>query len=137
MKKYKLLDSGIEINRELEEYEKTHICHRVADILRKKYPYLPCNYLQIITELYNTKMYLVKDANKVSLVNYIYQNKSIYFSEEKDLKKVDETVIHECLHKLQDKRSKNGRRRGTDCAQCVFRVRCAGTGGNTRQCNGN
>ena len=109
MKKYKLLNSGIKINRELEECEKTHICHTIADILRRKYPYLSCNYLQIVTELYNTKMYLVKDSNNSSLVNYIYQNQSIYFSEEKDLGKVDEVVIHECIHKLQDKRSKHGR----------------------------
>ena len=109
MKKYKLLNSGIKVNRELEEYEKTHICHTVADVLRRKYPYLSCNYLQIITDLYNTKMYIVEDENKVSLVNYIYQNQSIYFSEKKDLKIVDENIIHECIHKLQDKRTKNGR----------------------------
>ncbi len=109
MKKYKLLNSGVKVNRELEEYEKTHICHRVADILRRKYPYLSWNYLQIITDLYNTKMYVVKDENKVSLVNYIYQDQSIYFAEEKDLKRVDENVIHECIHKLQDRRNKHGR----------------------------
>lgn len=109
MKKYKLLNFGVKVNRELEECEKTHICHKVADILRRKYPYLSCNYLQIITELYNTKMYVVKYENKVSLVNYIYQNQSIYFSEEKDLNIVDENVIHECIHKLQDRRGKHGR----------------------------
>ena len=109
MKKYKLLNSGVKVNRELEEYEKIHICHRVADILRRKYPYLSWNYLQIITDLYNTKMYVVKDENKVSLVNYIYQDQSIYFAEEKDLKRVDENVIHECIHKLQDRRNKHGR----------------------------
>lgn len=109
MKKYRLLNFGIKVNRELEEYEKSHICHKAADILRRKYPYLSWDYLKILTDLFNTKMYVVEDKNEVSLVNYIYQNKSIYFSDKKDLRKVDEQVIHECIHKLQDKRSKHGR----------------------------
>ena len=109
MKKYRLLNFGIKVNRELEEYEKSHICHKAADILRRKYPYLSWDYLKILTDLFNTKMYVVEDKNEVSLVNYIYQNKAIYFSDKKDLRKVDEQVIHECIHKLQDKRSKHGR----------------------------
>lgn len=109
MKKYRLLNFGIKVNRELEEYEKSHICHKAADILRRKYPYLSWDYLKILTDLFNTKMYVVVDKNEVSLVNYIYQNKAIYFSDKKNLRKVDEQVIHECIHKLQDKRSKHGR----------------------------
>ena len=109
MKKYKLLNLGIKVNKELEEYEKSHICHKVADILRRKYPYLSWNYLQIVTNLYNTKMYISEDNVNISPVNYIYQNMSIYFSDKKDLRKIDEEVIHECIHKLQDRRSKRGR----------------------------
>ena len=109
MKKYNLLGVGIQVNRELEEHEKSYISNFVADILRRKYPYLSCNYLDIVTMLYNTQMYVVEDKVGLSSVNYIYQDKSIYYSCKKDLNNIDELILHECIHKIQDKRDKHNK----------------------------
>ncbi len=41
-------------------------------------------------------------------VNYIYQNNAIYFSEEIKENQIDELILHECIHFLQDARNIDG-----------------------------
>ena len=42
----------------------------------------------------------------IGKVNYFYKNQTIYFEKNMDLEKIDENIIHECIHYMQDKREK-------------------------------
>lgn len=109
MRKKNLSKLGIKVVRELTEKEKRFISNYMTDKLREKYPYLKYSYLDIVFILYNTEMYVSKSPKNMSSVNYIYQNQSIYFSENNDIFDINESTIHECIHRIQDRRNKKGR----------------------------
>lgn len=100
---------GIEILKDLGEREKRFVSNFIANKLTDKYPYLNLGYFDIFSILYNTPMYVCKSPEDMSSVNYVYQNFSIYFSETNDVFDIDEFTLHECIHRLQDKRNKSGR----------------------------
>lgn len=100
---------GIEIIKDLSEREKRFVSNFIANKLTDKYPYLKIGYFDIFSVLYNTPMYVCKSPEDMSSVNYVYQNFSIYFSETNDIFDIDEFTIHECIHRIQDKRNKAGR----------------------------
>lgn len=109
MRKINLSKLGIRTTRRLNEKEKNFISNYVADKLIEKYPYIKFNYMDITSILYNTKMYVAKSPSNISSVNYIYKNQSIYFSKTNDLFDIDECTIHECIHRIQDRRNKKGK----------------------------
>lgn len=104
-----LSELGFEVVKELNEREKRYVSNFIANKLTDKYPYLKIGYVDIFSILYNTPMYFLKIPENMSSVNYLYQNMSLYFAENKDVFDIDEFVIHECIHKIQDKRNKNGK----------------------------
>ena len=99
---------GFEVIKELNEREKRFVSNFIANKLTDKYPYLKIGYSDIFSILYNTEMYFSKIPENMSSVNYLYQNSSLYFAENKDVFQMDEFIIHEGVHKIQDKRNKNG-----------------------------
>lgn len=109
MKKVNLTRLGIKPLRKLNEKEKSFISNYIADKLREKYPYLTFTYLDIVFILYNTDMYFSQNSNNISSVNYIYQNQTIYFSKDKNVFDIDEFIIHECIHRIEDRRKKKQR----------------------------
>ena len=100
---------GIEIIKDLSEREKRFVSNFIANKLTDKYPYLKIGYFDIFSILYNTPMYVCRSPEEISSVNYLYQNFSIYFSETNDIFDIDEFTLHECIHRIQDKRNKAGR----------------------------
>lgn len=100
---------GIEIIKDVTEQEKRYVSNYVANRLTDKYPYLSFGYFDLFSILYNTPMYVAKSPEDMSSVNYVYKNFSIYFSETNDIFDMDEFTIHECIHRIQDKRNKSGR----------------------------
>ena len=98
-----------EIVKDLNEREKRFVSNFIANKLTDKYPYLKMGYFDIFSVLYNTPMYFSKISENISNVNYLHQNSSLYFEENKDIFKIDEFTIHEGIHKIQDKRDKNGK----------------------------
>ena len=99
---------GITDIEEIDLKQVRIIANNITEILTKTFPVLENEYNNILIQLLNCKMYIAKIDKKLSKVNYIYENNSIYFSKELDLNKVNEQMIHECIHYIQDIRNKKG-----------------------------
>lgn len=104
-----LSELGFDVTKELNEREKRYVSNFVANKLTDKYPDVKMGYFDVFSILYNTPMFFSKMPANMSSVNYIHQKEAIYFEENKDVFDIDEFTIHECIHRIQDKRNKNGK----------------------------
>lgn len=107
----KLEKLGIQTIREFTPREVRYIAEEVTEALVRTFPILEEKYNEILIKLLNCKMYFsnVKKDSNISNVNYIYENNSIYFSNSINFNKIDDIIIHECIHYLQDSRTDNGK----------------------------
>ena len=101
----KLQKLGIEDIRKLDNESIRIIACNVTDALTKAFPTIYDEYNNILIKLLNCNMYVAKVTKPISKVNYIYEDNSIYFDEEMNLSKINEQMIHECIHYLQDNRN--------------------------------
>lgn len=104
----KLQMLGIEDVRKLDNESIRIIAYNVTEALTKTFPIIYDEYNNILIKLLNCNMYVSKVTKQISKVNYIYENNSIYFDEEINLSKINEQIIHECIHYLQDYRNIKG-----------------------------
>ena len=100
----KLQKLGIEDIRKLDNESIRIIACNVTDALTKAFPSIYDEYNNILIKLLNCNMYVAKITKHISKVNYIYEDNSIYFDEEMNLSKINEQMLHECIHYLQDNR---------------------------------
>lgn len=101
----KLQKLGIEDIRKLDNESIRIIAFNVTDALTKAFPIIYDEYNNILIKLLNCNMYVAKITKPISKVDYIYEDNSIYFDEEMNLSKINEQMIHECIHYLQDNRN--------------------------------
>ena len=100
----KLQKLGIEDIRKLDNESIRIIACNVTDALTKAFPSIYDEYNNILIKLLNCNMYVAKITKHISKVDYIYEDNSIYFDEEMNLSKINEQMLHECIHYLQDNR---------------------------------
>lgn len=105
----KLEKLGIEHTIKLDNESIRVIATNVTEALTRTFPIIYDEYNNILIKLLNCNMYVSKVTTSISRVNYIYENNSIYFDEEMNLTKIDEQMIHECIHYLQDNRNSKGK----------------------------
>lgn len=106
--KRELKNLGIKPIEELSVQEKTSIAERVAaKLVSLNVPGITHN--EILEELFDAKMYTAEISNNLGKVNYFYKNKTIYFDKRLNLIELDENILRECIHYLQDKREKQKR----------------------------
>lgn len=105
----KLQNMGIEQAKKLSNEHIRAIAFNVTEALTASFPVIYNNYNNIFAQLINCNMYVAKITKPISMVNYIYENNSIYFSEDVDLTIITEQMIHECIHYLQDNRNRHGK----------------------------
>lgn len=101
----KLQKLGIEDIKKLDNESIRIIACNVTEALTKAFPSIYDEYNNILIKLLNCNMYVAKVTKHISKVNYIYEDNSIYFDEEMNLSKINEQIIHECIHYLQDNRN--------------------------------
>ena len=101
-------DTGIEPIKKIEEKDIVELIKNVSTILIEAYPNCNLSYINIYKALLETPMYYAKIPDGMSKVNYYYKNSSLYFKEDIDLSNIDEYILHEIIHKLQEKRDKHG-----------------------------
>lgn len=112
--KRELKNLGIKPIEELSVQEKTSIAERVAaKLVNLKVPGITHN--EILEELFDAKMYTAEISNNLGKVNYFYKNKTIYFDKSLNLLELDENILRECIHYIQDKREKQKR-----MGLCIF-----------------
>lgn len=101
-----LKNIGITPIEELSVQERTNIAEQVAiKIMSLNVPGL--TYYDVLEKMFFCKMWTAKMSSNVGNVNYFYQNKTIYFSKDINIEKIDENIMHECIHYIQDKRENN------------------------------
>lgn len=107
----KLEKLGITTTREFTQREVRYIAEEVTELLVKAFPILEDDYNNLLIRLLNCKMYFanINENKNISNVNYIYENKSIYFDERVNLDNINDKIIHECIHYLQDIRNEKGK----------------------------
>lgn len=105
----KLQALGIEQIEKLDDMYVRVIATNVTEIITNAFPSIYSEYNNILIKLLNCRMYVAKVTKPISKVNYIYEDNSIYFDKSIDLNKVNEQMIHECIHYLQDVRTTKGK----------------------------
>lgn len=100
---------GIEEKELLTNEQKESVAIKVTDLLVNSFPILHNTSKDILNKLLQAKMRYAVIDKKISNVNYIYNNNTIYFSQDMNLDVISDTVIHEVIHYLQDYRKKNGK----------------------------
>lgn len=99
---------GIKPLEEITVEEKTSIAEKVADKLGNL-NIIDLSYNEVLDKLLNSKMYRAQMNSNLGKVSYFYKNKTIYFDKDLFLGKLDEKIMHECIHYLQDQREKTKR----------------------------
>ena len=105
----KLQNLGIEQIEKLSNEYVRAIAFNVTEALTSAFPVIYNDYNNIFAQLINCNMYTARITKQISSVNYIYENNSIYFDRALDLTTVNEQMIHECIHYIQDSRNKHGK----------------------------
>lgn len=105
----KLQNLGIEQTKKINNEYVRVIAFNVTEALTTAFPVIYNQYNNIIAQLINCNMYTAKITKQISKVNYIYENNSIYFDQNIDLTTVNEQMVHECIHYLQNNKNKNGK----------------------------
>lgn len=99
---------GIEVINELSSSTVNSISSKVTKSLQNAFPEKSLNTKEISSTLQRLKMYVAKLPDGCS-AKYFYKNQSIYFSEKNSLTKINDLMVHECIHYLQEITDKKGR----------------------------
>ena len=103
--KRELKNVGIKPIEEISIQEKTNIAEKLANkLVSLNVPEL--NYNEILEKLFQAKMYRAIMNSNIGKVSYFYKNKTIQFEKNLSLVHLDEDIMHECIHYLQDQREK-------------------------------
>lgn len=118
-----LRSQGIKALGKITAKEKALIAEKVARKI-SSLKNVELSYEHILETLNNAKMHRAQMISSIGKVNYFYKNKTIYFEKSMNLEEIDENIIHECIHYIQDKRGKKERmQRMGLCAFEEYKVR--------------
>lgn len=122
--KRELKNIGIKPIEQLSVQEKTNIAEQVATKL-SSLNVMEMSHNSVLEKIFDAKMYTAQMSTNLGHVSYFIKNKTIYFDKNLDLSKINENILHECIHYLQDKserKQKNGKRIGL-CTFEEYKVR--------------
>lgn len=99
---------GIEVIKELNSTTVNSLSNKVAKALQNAFPDKNLDTKEISSNMQKLKMYTAKLPDGCS-AKYFYKNKSIYFDENVSLNKLNDLIVHECIHYLQERTNKKGK----------------------------
>lgn len=105
--KVELKNIGIKPIEELSVQEKTYIAEKVATKLTSL-NVEGVTHNQILEQLFEAEMYTAQINSNLGNVKYFPQNKTIYFNKNINLVNLDESILCECIHYLQDQAETKG-----------------------------
>ena len=82
--------------------EKNYIAKSVADKIARNIAQLSESYNELYMRIYNCNMLFAKVDPKYRGIFYYYKNNTIYIDETRSIMEIDEYMIHECIHYLQN-----------------------------------
>lgn len=98
-----LKNIGINPIEELSVQERANVAEQVAKkLMSLNIPGL--FYHTILEKLFETKMCIAKIRGDLGSAKYFYKNKTIYFNKHINIQEIDENIVRECIHCLQDTR---------------------------------
>lgn len=118
-----LRNIGIKPIEQISVQEKTNIAEKAAaKLVSLNVPGISHN--EILEKLFQAKMCRASMNNNIGKVSYFYKNRTIYFEKNLSLIDLDENIMHECIHYLQDQREKREKlKRMGLCTFEEFKVR--------------
>lgn len=99
---------GITVLKALPTLQVNLFAKNIAEKLCNAFPEHNLNQQLIFTNIARLNMYIAKFPNSSSRAKYVSGNCSIYFSEDVSLDNINDVVIHECIHFLQEKKNSIG-----------------------------
>ena len=97
-----LQKSGIQPIMPLRIEERNYIAKCVAEKLANNVHYLSKMYNELYMRIFNCDIYYAKVAPQYKGVFYYYKNNTIYIDENRNINNIDERLITECLHYIQN-----------------------------------
>lgn len=99
---------GIKVIKQLPTLQVNLVAKCIADKLYKAFPEHGFNRQLLFSNISRLNMYIAEMPNSLSRAKYVSENNSIYFSHDVVLEDIDDLVIHECLHFLQEVKDSSG-----------------------------
>lgn len=93
---------GITPLEKIKLEEKDYIAKTIADKLTKNIKELSNSYNELYMRIFNSNMCYANIDQKFRGVFYYYKNNTIYIDDKKDLSNIDDYLIHESIHYLQN-----------------------------------
>lgn len=105
--KSEIKKEGIEVIQPLDPSTINLIASNIVEVLKKTFPKRFFNAPRIFSDILKLNMYIANLPAGCS-AKYFYKNKSIYFSPDTSFDKINDLIIHECIHYLQERVNKRG-----------------------------
>lgn len=106
--KSEIKKEGIEVIRALDTLTINLIASNIVKILKNTFPDRIIEAPRIFSSIIRLNMYIAKLPKGCS-AKYFYKNKSIYFSPDTSFEKINDLIVHECIHYLQERVNKYGK----------------------------
>lgn len=105
-----LKKEGIKVISELNTLDINKIASNISEKIVTAFPEHNINQSDLFISIARLNMYIAEmPSDDNSMAKYFYKNNSIYFSKDADLNNINTLSIHECIHFIQEIKSKNGK----------------------------
>ena len=92
------------------------LADNVATMISNKFNYIDYGY--IYKKLMAAKMYIAIIPSGITRAIYLYEEDTLFISDEEDINSVSEELLYECIHAVQDIRNRKGKIK--QLGQCIF-----------------
>ena len=103
-----LRKEGIEVIGPLKTLEINRIASTISEKLCTAFPEHNLNQSELFSAIAHLNMYVAAIPGNQAVAKYFYKNSSIYFSNKMNLEDLNTLAIHECIHYLQEQKSRSG-----------------------------
>lgn len=104
-----LLKIGIIPIRPFNFNEVYQIGKKIIELLNNAFPTYDIKNDDILRKIFRSKMYFAKISPNLGKASYFYKNSAIYIDEKVDINNLDEFVLHEIMHYLQEEKDEKGK----------------------------
>lgn len=99
----------IEPINELDIKKRVEFAYNSALLLLESFQNSKLDYLKILDKLQRMKIVVAETPKNISPVNYSYIEETLYVSDRIDLSIENEFILHEVIHRVQEKKNKSGK----------------------------
>ena len=93
---------GIEPIRPLNFNEIYKISKKIIELFNSAFPNYEIRNDEILRKMFKSKMYFADISSSLGRASYFYKNSVIYIDKQVDIENLDEYVIHEIIHYLEE-----------------------------------